>query len=271
MVNVRYTLDMAKNLVRNIAKHGRYAIMNMERTGNPRQSHPPKTGRTAIMASGQRESSVHSQAGYSLRAFISTMKYVSRSLGNCPLDQYDMVKVHVLADFQHILNYGEPIIGGVPSAWEYGPVVKPSYVQAMTWVENGGEFTRMDASCTHKKGGVYMIPTAQITDRDVEALSPDALASIGDAWSIHERLSFDESYKYFHTNQSALGAAWEEADKQGRLTPINWCRVIDIYDAMNGTDHGHVKVLLNPPSNDALVTIAKSSPPPKDYWWSEQY
>jgi len=189
------------------------------------------------------------------------MKWIAAK-ANVPLDQYDIVKLHVLTDFLSILERGEPVIGGQPAAWPYGPVVRDSYFQALKWADEPGDF-----SLIQKRGrSLILAPTAKLTESEKELLSPNAVEALDKAWGIHGDMKFSDSYSYFHDAGTVFGDVWKPAWERGHGTIIDWNDLIDSYDQKNETDHSHIKVLLSAPSDEELIDIAKSNPAPREYW-----
>jgi hypothetical protein len=161
-----------------------------------------------------------------------------------PLDTYEMVKLHVLIDSYHMIEYGRPVIGGRLEAWRKGPVVPSAYQRIQGWVQ---EFDRTGHHPDHLK----MMETdgpkrfmAEVSP-DPEDFTSTELKAMDLAWTQLKALAGPnkvEAKRFFHTKKSHLGRAWKAAKNNG--TAIDWTKIIDEYDELHNTDHSHIKPLI---------------------------
>jgi uncharacterized phage-associated protein len=176
--------------------------------------------------------------------FDECMAYLG-TMHNKSLTQYDMVKLHVMADVYHILEYGKPIIGGPLSRWAHGPVVEPAYNRLRRW---GYEW---EADHTHQPESFYIsakegqkfvfLPVAEV---DETYFSKAELSSLAKAWDcVMSRKSWADSQDFFHKD-SFIGRVWEAAGEDGR--PIDWAAIVDAYkDAYPDYKNAeHIKALI---------------------------
>lgn len=198
---------------------------------------------------------------FSPDTFTATLKYIARE-NKTPLDVYDMVKLHVLTDFYHILEEGEPAIGGTPKALPYGPVVQGAYDLSNRWAGSGGDFF----SVNQEGSRVWMAPS----DDGTANLWPELADAASQAWGFHNNMTFEQSQDFFHKPDSYFGKVWTkyrpDPGQSGWGTPIEWNEVIEAYQNATGEDCADILTLLTAPTHGELVDLAESSPPPKEYW-----
>lgn len=193
--------------------------------------------------------------------YTSTLRYLSCA-HNTPLDIYDMVKLHILTDFFHILAEGEPGIGGTPKALPYGPVVQGAYGMASEWGGSGGDFYAVQQAGNR----VLMAPKQQ----DTGDLWPELIDAASQAWNLHSGMSFKQSQSFFHDSDQYFGRVWSkykpDDGKNGWGSPIEWDEVIRAYEDISGNDCSDVLTLLSAPTHGELADLAQTSPPPQEYW-----
>ena len=175
--------------------------------------------------------------------FDACMAYIA-ARRKTALDQYDMVKLHVLIDTFHVLNYGRTVIGGKLEAWRHGPVVRPAYERIQEWTREfdhtGAEPERL--RLVEKKGTVKRFEAAAPADPD--DFTPSELKAMDYAWATLEALpDMAECRRYFHHKKTAIGRAWKSARNNG--TALDWNLVIDAHDELKGENHAHVKALIS--------------------------
>ncbi|MEM6852836.1 MAG: hypothetical protein AAF593_00320 [Planctomycetota bacterium] len=176
-----------------------------------------------------------------------------------------MVKLHVVADLCHLLQFGEPLIGGQPAAWRYGPVVQDAFITTKRWAESGGEFRLLQ----RRGKACELIPDD--TNVPIITLDPAAQYSIDQAWDIYDPLDgfSTDSQEFFHKPDHHFGRAWTEAYKDGQGTAIGWDKIIKAYDDINGTDHSHVLRLIQSDGDDEFIEKASEAYRAPDSFWAD--
>lgn len=155
------------------------------------------------------------------------------------LTQYDMVKLHIMADVFHFLQYGKPIIGGPMFRWKNGPVVRPAYNRVRRWGRQWEETgTQPDAfRIVGKRRTAFLFKPARSIDSG--AFSQNELSSLDRAWRCVMTKGWKESQEFFHGANSFIGRAWNAASDDGQ--PIDWQAIIDAYQSLHpdfqNTDH----------------------------------
>ena len=194
------------------------------------------------------------------KRFSAILGHIVREY-NEPLDQYDMVKVHVLTDFFHVLGEGEPVIGGTPRILPYGPVIQEAYDTVQRWISHGGEFSVV-ASYGNR---MQLAPNSQDDSEWDSLLWGEAQAAAVKAWETHAPMGFKNSQKFFHDPSQYFGAVWSKHSNRWG-TPINWVDVIESYEKITGEDHGEAKALASTPTHDQLMEVARAYPAPAEFW-----
>ncbi len=160
-----------------------------------------------------------------------------------PLTQLQMVKLHIMTDFYHILRYGSPVIGGALRKWNFGPVVREAWVrldrEARSFQEGSPECP-FDVQPTQGKAREYSLPSGVVVDED--EFGKAEMGAMDDAWEMIGGKSFNEIREFFHSPQYFMGKAWTEAGAMN--CPIDWAAIVDAYDAEQGEDHSHIKSLM---------------------------
>src|SRR4051794_15408033 len=115
--------------VQRIPKTGKIAPMNLEvRT---ERSTNPKRCRTLvrIMVGAQTtmaEPVLSQITPFNQHRFDAVIRYLSARHGRT-LTQNDIVKIHVMTDVYHVIDYGMPVMGGQLEPWKHGAVVQRAY------------------------------------------------------------------------------------------------------------------------------------------------
>ena len=159
------------------------------------------------------------------------------------LTQYEMVKLHVMADVYHTITYGQPMIGGSLEAWTNGPVVKKAYNRVAVWghrFDETGEQSPMFNLVEQLGNANHFKPSVEADPDDFSVSEVEALEK---AWDTVMSMEFRASQDYFHKPISFIGKAWHNAKLQSRA--IDWNDIIDAYDTENGTDHTTLKTLIH--------------------------
>lgn len=172
--------------------------------------------------------------------FDACMRYLS-SQHTRPLDQYEMMKLHVMTDIFHTLRYGAPVIGGSLDAWTFGPVVAEAYARVRRWIKEydrlGQEPDGFVFSYEDARSRAFEASSAPSDDE----FSQSEVQAMNEAWELVTKMDFGESQRYFHSS-SFVGKAWQRARQEDR--PVDWDDIIDEYDQEYGTDHTHIKTLV---------------------------
>ncbi len=163
------------------------------------------------------------------------------------LTKYEMVKLHVLADVFHTLETGSPILGGTLEPWPNGPVFEEAFERLDEWCTKYDYTGEMPEKFIIKSQGKLRIMTPRF-DADAEDFSASELRALQKAWDAFIP-TMDEGYHgyqksqvYFHSDNTFIGRAYNKAKAEGR--DIDWNDIIDAYDAIHGTDHADVKLLM---------------------------
>lgn len=174
--------------------------------------------------------------------FDECMAYLLSKHGGS-LTQYEMVKIHVMADVLHTLKYGRAIIGGGIAKWRNGPVVQEAYNRVRHWAY------QWEADPAQQPEGFRIVAKEGTkfrfvaegeapSDRDFSSAERDTLC---EAWNRVKSMKWGTSQDFFHDpNVSFLGKVWHEAGDEG--SPIDWVKLIDAY-ASEHPDFRHADAL----------------------------
>lgn len=161
------------------------------------------------------------------------------------LSQYDMMKLHVMADIYHVLETARPIIGGSLQPWTHGPVVHEAYNRVARWWHHydrtGAQpavlhLVEQDGNARRFEGAI---------DIDVDEFSEAEHRAMDRAWEDVSPLldHWARSADFFHNPQSSfIGRAWHSARAQARA--MDWNEIVDAYDDLHHTDHADIKTLM---------------------------
>jgi hypothetical protein len=178
--------------------------------------------------------------------FDSAIALLSQKHGR-PVSKYEAVKLHMLADVFHTLTTGTPIIGGTLQPWPNGPVIEEAYERLDDWCTRFDYMGEMPDGfeITACKNLRFLSPTFS---PDAGDFSASELESLNRAWSLFIPMMDDgyngymKSQEFFHSDETFIGRAYNRAKQAGR--DIDWNDIIDAYDALHGTDHEHIKALI---------------------------
>lgn len=169
---------------------------------------------------------------FNAERFDACLAYLAQS-HNRTLTQYDMVKIHVMADIYHTLKYGKPIIGGPLRGWPHGPVVDSAYNRVMHWAHDWDDDHEQQPESfriVRKTGKSFVFePTVEVSEDD---FSPAELAAMQAAWNCVMTKGWNRSQDFFH-KESFVGRVWEKTGGNGE--PIDWRDIIDAYAQENPT------------------------------------
>lgn len=170
-------------------------------------------------------------APFNEHRFKLCIQYLS-AYGKRTLTQYDIVKLHVLIDVFHVLEHGQPIIGGQLCAWEHGPVVKKAYNRAMHWYHAYMDRGELPEGMSIGKGDGRRVEFTATQRVDPVEFSDAEIESMLRAY--HTLMDSKRTWKardeYFHGPDTFLGRAWGRRWKSGtRDIEISWDDVIDEY------------------------------------------
>jgi len=164
--------------------------------------------------------------------FDACMRYLMQKYDRV-LTQHDMVKLHVMIDFRHVLKTGRPVIGGALTRWKFGPVVTPAYNRIASL---GHKF---DEKGEAREGGIRVVgkrKNAWLYDRfgdiDEQDFSAAEREAMDQAWKDIIPLNFQRREDFFHKPTFFMGKAWSQAKSDRR--PISWLQIIEAYEAQTG-------------------------------------
>jgi len=163
------------------------------------------------------------------------------------LSKYEIVKLHVLMDVFHVIEFGSPIIGGRLAPWELGPVMDEAYGRVDDWCDqfDYGGASPANFKISAKGTLRYLTPTITPEPGDFSA---SELAAMERAWELLMPMmnkgynGYLESKEFFHSDTTFIGRAYNKAKLEDRA--IDWNEIIDAYDAINHTDHTSVKIII---------------------------
>jgi len=170
--------------------------------------------------------------------FIKCMTWLLKHQGG-PVTQFDMVKLHVLADFYHVIACGRPIIGGNLEKWPLGPVVKRAYDRARYWAylsDEGKPGSPFDIRLADGRAYEYSAPLdSNVDERSMSQSEKDALLR---AWKVLmvDCPDFNDRHAYFHDPaRSFVARAYDKSREH-----LDWADLIAEYDQEFGEDHADV-------------------------------
>jgi hypothetical protein len=179
--------------------------------------------------------------------FDSAIAYLAKNHKR-PLSKYEIVKLHVLMDALHVIETGNAILGGTLQPWTEGPVVEEAWGRLDDWCaryDYTGEPPENFAVIAQGKLRFF----SPICDADVDDFSASELDSMERAWTLLMSMmngtyqGYLKARDYFHSEDTFLGRAFNQARRERR--DIDWHDIIDAYDAIHGTNHEHIKVLIS--------------------------
>ncbi len=195
------------------------------------------------MSATQSQKTVISQLKpFSPERFDACMNYLMREYRRT-LDQHDITKLHVMADFYHVLKTGKQMIGGKISPWKHGPVLVEGYNRVKSLghrFDETGPTHQGKIRVFAKSGTHYQYDTYGAIDE--EDFSAAEIESLHRAWSTIMPKTFKEREDFFHGN-GYMGRVWTDAKERG-LKAIDWSDLIDAYDKQHGEDHTHAKLMI---------------------------
>ena len=162
------------------------------------------------------------------------------------LNQHDLVKLHVMTDFFHVLESGKQAIGGSLQPWKHGPVVKEGYNRVgrlKHLFDEGGDVPVSIGGLrvvgrSGEHGNRYSYEA--VGPVDAKWLSPLELQSMKRAWDLIMSLTFREREDFFH-GDGYMGRVWQAAG--GRDAPrdarIDWGDLITAYDRAHPDEPDH--------------------------------
>lgn len=160
-----------------------------------------------------------------------------------PLTQLDLIKLHVLTDFFHILARGRPVIGGEFLPWQHGPVVESAYKRVNGWKQ---QFDQDGAQppCLQIVGiEDNRCQFQAVGELDLTDFSQSEIAAMDRAVDQYRKMNQPGSVnRFFHDPSSYFGRAWVSARANHRS--IDLIELIDEYDAETSEDHSDVKTLI---------------------------
>ncbi|MCC6680740.1 MAG: SocA family protein [Phycisphaeraceae bacterium] len=171
------------------------------------------------------------------------------------MTQHDMVKLHVMIDFHHILKTGRPVIGGALTRWKHGPVVTPAYNRIASL---GHMF---DEKGEAREGGIRVVGKRKnswlydrfgvINEQDFSPVERDAM---GQAWRDIIPLNFQRREDFFHKPAFFMGKAWSQAkaDRQ----PISWLSIIEAYETQTGQPQPLAKTMIQLAGESARSAVS---------------
>lgn len=168
--------------------------------------------------------------------FDACAAYLAQQYGR-PLTIFELVKHHVMTDVFHVLQTGHQAIGGELEPWPWGPVNERAYKRLKHWEHCHEETQEQPAEYELTKADLYgFSPRASF---DLDDTSPAELRAMNNAIGLLSGKSFQESYDFFHGNDTFMGRAYNAAKAEGRA--LAWDDILDAHDALHGTDHQHIK------------------------------
>ena len=179
---------------------------------------------------------------FNKRRFDECMAWFMRKY-NRHLTQFQAVKLHVMSDAFHILEYGVPIIGGEPEAWPKGPVVAAAYTHVMS-VGGGSETSDIllggrDANMPN----VVRLSARADSPFDPDDFSESEITAMERAWgTVIGHFKDEAGDDYFHSEGTFIGRAYRKARKTNQ--PIDWKDVVMAYDELYPTDHSNILVVI---------------------------
>jgi hypothetical protein len=180
---------------------------------------------------------------FSPERFDACMNHLMRVYGRS-LDQHDITKLHVMADFFHVLETGKQMIGGRLSPWKHGPVVTEGYNRIKSLghrFDEAGDTHQGKIRVIAKSGNRFIYePYGTVDDEDFSAAE---LESLRRAWHEIIPMTFGQRENFFH-GDGYMGRAWNAARQRDGAKAIDWTEVIDAYDAQTGEDHTAARLMI---------------------------
>jgi hypothetical protein len=175
--------------------------------------------------------------------FDLCMAYLAHEVYRRPLTLFEMIKLHVMLDVYHVLEHAHQAIGGELEPWPYGPVVAPAYQRLKNLEE------QREQSNHQFQPAQYSIIDADITGfqpttADFDELAPSEQAAADRAARLLKPMSFDDVYRFFHSDDTFMGRAYNIAKRETRA--IAWPDIIDAHDQLHGTSLASLKRRLIP-------------------------
>lgn len=171
--------------------------------------------------------------------FDACMRYIAQRIYKRPLTIFEMVKHHVMTDVFHVLGHGHQTIGGELQPWPYGPVVEPAYRRLKGWehYHEGNADRAQPAEYQITDGELSgLMPTITF---DPDDLSPSEMDAMNQASQLLRPMSFDDAFRFFHSNDTFMGRAYNLAKDENRA--MAWGGIIDAHDQLLATDLQHPK------------------------------
>ncbi len=168
----------------------------------------------------------------------ASMAWVSKEFDRI-LDQYDVVKVHALADVLHVFKHHRPIIGGTFKKMKYGPVARDSLNRAKAWALD--ENSPMVETGTVGNRQLFSLRSTATRESMFTASERDTLL---DSAQIVFGMTWRRSQQFFHGELihgrgSSLGRAWKATPILN--APISWDLIINAYAEITGeTDNAGI-------------------------------
>lgn len=141
-------------------------------------------------------------------AFERAVRYFA-ARSHRPLTKLDLLKLHVLADFYHLLAVGRQMIGGELFPWQHGPVNSTAYHRVGDWIEEHDrsgqdpEGLAIDSSSSRHPGFTATTPPPLEDFSEVEQRAMDR--------ALTKYLALDEPHSvnsFFHGASTWFGRVW---------------------------------------------------------------
>jgi len=167
------------------------------------------------------------------------MGYFAQEVYRRPLTIFELMKHHVMTDVFHALAHGHQVIGGEMEPWPFGPVVEPAYNRLKHWEhkheESGGVFQPAEYEILDGELAAYR-PCASF---DPDDMSPAEVDAMNRAADLLRPMSFDDAYRFFHSDDTFMGRAYNRALRENRA--LAWGEIIDAHDQIEGSNLQHLK------------------------------
>jgi hypothetical protein len=164
--------------------------------------------------------------------FDACMSYLAQATYRRPLTIFELVKLHVMIDVFHVLQHGHQAIGGELAPWPYGPVVELAYNRLRHWHRSYEESGSQPSEYEVLSGEVTAFqPKVAFDPEDISLSELEAMAK---AVELLRPMSFDAAYRFFHSNDTFMGRAYNIALAQRRA--LAWSDIIDAHDQIHGSN-----------------------------------